>query len=151
MPLRRRDIQSAGLADPASTMAALYWCRQVVSVASALAGRVRAVVFSNFRARAIFDRSRTMEVEGTVSSVFWRNPHIGLTLLVENEAGEPEDWEIEGGTYNDLLRSGFDPETVAIGDPVRIVGAPSRRGPPGIHSPTTRAIAARRPACRMRS
>lgn len=77
---------------------------------------------------AIFDRSQTMEVEGTVSSVFWRNPHIGLTLLVENETGEPEEWEIEGGTYNDLLRSGFDTETVAVGDPVRIVGAPSRRG-----------------------
>ena len=91
-----------------------------------------------------------MEVEGTVSSVFWRSPHIGLTLSVENEAGEPEDWEIEGGTYNDLLRSGFDPETVAIGDPVRIVGAPSRRGPPGIHSATTRAIAARRPVDRLR-
>ena len=78
--------------------------------------------------RAIFDRDQTTEVEGTVGSVFWRNPHIGLTLSVENEAGELEEWEIEGGTYNDLLRSGFDRETVAIGDQVRILGAPSRRG-----------------------
>ncbi len=77
---------------------------------------------------AIFDRTQTTEVEGTISSVFWRNPHIGLTVLVENEAGEPEEWEIEGGTYNDLLRSGFDTGTVAVGDRVRIVGAPSRRG-----------------------
>ena len=77
---------------------------------------------------AIFDRTQTTEVEGTISSVFWRNPHIGLTVLVENEAGQPEEWEIEGGTYNDLLRSGFDTGTVAVGDRVRIVGAPSRRG-----------------------
>ena len=78
--------------------------------------------------RAIFDRSQPTEVEGTISSVFWRNPHIGLTLLVENEAGETEEWEIEGGTFNDLQRSGFDTQTVAIGDRVRIVGASSRRG-----------------------
>ena len=78
--------------------------------------------------RAIFDRTQTTEVAGTISSVFWRNPHIGLTLLVEDEAGETEEWEIEGGTFNDLQRSGFDTETVAVGDRVRIVGASSRRG-----------------------
>lgn len=77
---------------------------------------------------AIFDRSRTAEVEGTITAVFWRNPHIGLTLLVENEASEPEEWEIEGGTYNDLMRAGFDTDTVAVGDRVRVVGASSRRG-----------------------
>ena len=77
---------------------------------------------------AIFDRSRTAAVEGTITAVFWRNPHIGLTLLVENEGGEPEEWEIEGGTYNDLMRAGFDTDTVAVGDRVRVVGASSRRG-----------------------
>lgn len=77
---------------------------------------------------AIFDRSRPAEMEGTVTAVFWRNPHVGLTLLVENEAGEPEEWEIEGGTYNDLMRAGFDTDTVAVGDRVRVVGASSRRG-----------------------
>ena len=96
-----------------------------------LAVAVQALPFAAIAHHSVgaqFDRSRTTEVAGTVAEVFWRNPHIALTLVADNEQGEQVEWEIEGGTYNDLLRAGFDPDTVAVGDRVRAVGAPSRRG-----------------------
>ena len=77
---------------------------------------------------AFYDRSVTSEVEGTVESVFWRNPHIGITILVENDQGEEEEWVLQGGTYNDLVRRGFTKDMVQIGDRVRAVGAASRSG-----------------------
>jgi hypothetical protein len=76
---------------------------------------------------AFYDRSLTAEVEGTVTSVSWRNPHIGFTLSVESETGEQQEWEIEGGTFNDLQRQSFDQSFISIGTRVRVVGAPSRR------------------------
>ena len=84
---------------------------------------------------AFYDRSVTTEVEGIVTSVFWRNPHVGLTILVENEQGEPEEWELEGGTMNDLVRWGFTEESIQIGDRIIATGAASRRGEPGAAAP----------------
>ena len=77
---------------------------------------------------AFYDRSVTAEVEGVVTAVFWRNPHIGITVLVENEQNEQEEWQLEGGTFNDLMRTGFELESLNIGDRVRAVGGASRRG-----------------------
>ena len=77
---------------------------------------------------AFYDRSVTAEVEGVVTSVFWRNPHIGITLLVENDQNEQEEWQLEGGTFNDLMRTGFETESLNIGDRIRAIGGASRRG-----------------------
>ena len=77
---------------------------------------------------AFFDRSIDVEIEGVVTDIFWRNPHIGLTLEVVNEAGQTEGWELEGGTTNTLMRRGFTAESVKIGDHIRAAGAGSRRG-----------------------
>jgi len=81
---------------------------------------------------AFFDRDTTVEVEGTVTDIYWRNPHVGFMLEVVNEAGVTEEWELEGGTTNTLVRRGFTAESVSIGDRVRAAGAASRRGEPAI-------------------
>ncbi len=82
---------------------------------------------------AFYDRSVPAEVEGVVTSVFWRNPHIGITLLVENDRNEQEEWQLEGGTFNDLMRTGFEPESLNIGDRIRAIGGASRRGQNAIY------------------
>ncbi|HEY5623251.1 MAG TPA: DUF6152 family protein [Gammaproteobacteria bacterium] len=82
---------------------------------------------------AFYDRSQKAEVEGVVTDLFWRNPHIGITILVENEQGEDEEWELEGGTYNDLVRSGFDTDRLRVGDRIRAVGGTARRGAKAIY------------------
>ena len=75
-----------------------------------------------------YDTGTTIEVMGAVTEVFWRNPHVGLTLEVVNDAGETELWEVEGGAWNTVQRRGITSETVAIGDEVRVAGAPGARG-----------------------
>ena len=78
--------------------------------------------------QAFYDRDASVELEGTVESVTWRNPHVGLTLLVRNEQGEQEQWVLEGGAMNTLRRRGFTEDSVTAGDYVRVAGAPSNRG-----------------------
>ena len=77
---------------------------------------------------AFYDRdAEILEVEGIVTSVFWKNPHVGVSLLVDSEDGGQEVWQLEGGSLNTLMRRGFKPESVRIGDRVRGAGHPSRR------------------------
>ncbi|MED5535786.1 MAG: DUF6152 family protein, partial [Pseudomonadota bacterium] len=54
-------------------------------------------------ATAFFDRTTMAEVEGTVTDIFWRNPHVFLTLEVVGEDGVIENWELEAGTTNTLM------------------------------------------------
>jgi len=78
--------------------------------------------------RAFYDRDATIELEGTVTSVSWRNPHVGLTIAVRNDRGVEESWVLEGGAMNSLQRRGFTADSVAIGAHVRVAGSPSNRG-----------------------
>ena len=71
---------------------------------------------------AFYDPDRRVEVEGTVTEIFWRNPHTGFTIEVVNADGAVEEWVTEGNTTSELVRRGFSRESISIGDRVRASG-----------------------------
>lgn len=75
-----------------------------------------------------FDQEKFSVLEGVISEVRWRNPHVRLKLVVENDAGEKEEWDIEGGAANEAARRGVSRDDVNVGDRIRIGGWPSKRG-----------------------
>jgi hypothetical protein len=77
---------------------------------------------------AFYDQNRRVEIEGTVTEIFWRNPHTGFTIEVVNAEGVVEEWVTEGNTTSQLVRNGFTRESVKIGDRVKAAGRASRRG-----------------------
>ena len=77
---------------------------------------------------AFYDQDRRVEIEGTVTEIFWRNPHVGFTIEVVNAEGVVEEWATEGNTTSELVRRGFNRESVNIGDRVKAAGRASRRG-----------------------
>ena len=76
----------------------------------------------------IYDNNAIGEIQGEVSSIFWRNPHvrIGITRIGEN--GEEETWEVEFGSVNTLERIGISRDLVQVGDRVKVSGSPGRNG-----------------------
>jgi len=87
-----------------------------------------ALAAAHHSTRAFYDRDASAQIEGVITSVFWRNPHVGLTLRVRDEQGREAQWELEGGTINTLRRRGYEESMFAIGAQVRVAGAPSSRG-----------------------
>ena len=69
-----------------------------------------------------------VELEGVVTGIDLRNPHISLTMLIENESGEEETWELAGDSANAVQRRGITRDTLRVGDRVRVAGYPSRFG-----------------------
>ena len=100
----------------------VLWAASVACVASGSA------VYGHHSTRAFYDRDASVEIEGTVTSVSWRNPHVGLTIAARNDRGIEESWTLEGGAMNTLQRRGFTADSVAIGANVRVAGSPSNRG-----------------------
>ena len=79
-------------------------------------------------AATMFDRDRTVELVGTVREFQWTNPHIWIQIQVPNDAGELDEWSIEGGVPNRLFRAGWRPNSFKPGDEVTIRAFPMRDG-----------------------
>ena len=77
---------------------------------------------------AQYDSNEPITVEGQITEVQWRNPHIYLFVDVEDESGAVENWAIEGGTPNNLFRRGWRKDDLKIGDSVRVEGFRARDG-----------------------
>lgn len=64
---------------------------------------------------AEFDPNRPLLLKGPVTKVEWVNPHAWIHLEHTNEAGETEQWMVEGGTPNTLLRRGINKNSIKPG------------------------------------
>jgi len=81
-------------------------------------------VFAHHSAAGRYDSSGLMELEGEVTSVYWRSPHVVYDLEVTGDSGAPVKWEIEGAAPATLSRSGLRVDTIRVGDHLRVAGWP---------------------------
>ena len=68
------------------------------------------------------------ELEGEVTSVLWRNPHIGFTMSVRDESGELQEWEMAMTALSNLRRWQIPRDFLVVGETIRVAGRPSRQG-----------------------
>ena len=77
---------------------------------------------------AEFDADSPIELTGIVTSVKWTNPHTFFYIDVENENGDWENWALELGSPNGLMRRGWTRNSLKIGDTVSVTGSRARDG-----------------------
>jgi hypothetical protein len=81
---------------------------------------------------AMFDRSKTITLSGTVRSFSWTNPHTFVWIFVQNDQGGEDLWAIEFSSGPVVLaRSGWSRETLKPGDKITIEVNPLRDGRAG--------------------
>ena len=75
---------------------------------------------------AEFDPNRPLVLRGPITKVQWVNPHAWIHLEVTREDGTKENWMVEGGTPNTLLRRGLTKQTLQIGTVIVVDGYQSK-------------------------
>ena len=73
------------------------------------------------------DRTRLITVKGTVTAYAWANPHVMITLDVDND-GTIERWSIGGSSPQYMTTCGWSKNTVKPGDRLTVVGYRFRDG-----------------------
>ena len=73
-----------------------------------------------------FDANRPVLLKGRITEVEWVNPHAWIHIEVVKEDGTTEEWMVEGGSPNSLLRLGVTRESIAVGTEVVVDGYQSR-------------------------
>lgn len=79
---------------------------------------------------AEFDADKPLKVTGTVTKVEWQNPHTRFYIDVADSQGSVESWSMELASPNLLMRSGWTPKTMKIGDVVTVEGFHAKNGSP---------------------
>lgn len=65
----------------------------------------------------------TSEIEGVVTSKFWRNPHVIFHVMTD----EGNEWIVEGGSVSNQNRRGITSDVFEVGDRLRVAGRASMR------------------------
>ncbi|TIX51775.1 DUF6152 family protein [Alteraurantiacibacter aquimixticola] len=80
---------------------------------------------------AMFDRSHTTTVRGTVREFQWSNPHAYIQLMAKDAQGRDVEWSLEMGAPMYLYARGWRPRTLRPGMEVSVDLYPLRSGEPG--------------------
>ena len=87
---------------------------------------------------AEFDAAKPFKMTGTVTKVEWMNPHTFFYIDVADEkSGKVENWAMEMGSPNGLMRQGWTRNTMKIGDKVMVEGSLAKDGS---HTGNARAV-----------
>jgi hypothetical protein len=77
---------------------------------------------------AEFDANAPIELTGTVTKVDWANPHTYFYIDVTNAKGDVQNWALEMGSPNGLMRRGWTRDSMKIGDVVVVTGWRAKDG-----------------------
>lgn len=103
-----------------------------------LSVKVAAIVLAAFgtsvawahHSAAMFDFTKRANLEGVVKDIRVINPHMSLTLVVSDDKGT-RDVSFEGHSVNNFYRAGWRPDSVKVGDKIKVRFAPRKDGHDG--------------------
>lgn len=75
---------------------------------------------------SVYDRDKTVKIEGTLKEFIWRNPHSFVRVEAPDEKGEVQSWVIEWAAPAQLTEKGVSSATLRPGDKIVITGHPGR-------------------------
>ena len=75
---------------------------------------------------AMYDRSKTVTLTGTVKEFIWTAPHVSIVVLTDNPRGGLMTWQVEGSSPSVLARGGWTPGIMRPGDKIALGIHPRR-------------------------
>ena len=78
-----------------------------------------------------YEMTQYIELDGTVTDLYFINPHAWLYMDVETEAGDTVTWAMEAAGASTLTRAGISEDELEPGDEIHVKCHALRDGSPG--------------------
>jgi hypothetical protein len=92
-----------------------------IAIAVLALGAIGTPAMAHHAFQAEFDGNAPVMLQGKVTKVEWINPHTWVHMEVVTD-GQPQEWMIEAGTPNTLLRAGLTRDTLKPGEEIIVRG-----------------------------
>ena len=102
--------------------------RQAVLVVGAGLLLAAMPVLAHHSFKAEYDDNHPITLNGTLTKITWKNPHVQIYLDVKDEAGKVTSWELELDSPNMLMSQGWKLDSLKPGDRVTASGFPAKNG-----------------------
>jgi hypothetical protein len=89
-----------------------------------------APLFAHHGRGATYDMKKRVTLEGIVSKVEWRNPHVLIYMDVKDADGKVVTWGFENSGVSTLAQEGYNRNTLKVGQPITAIVNPAANGAP---------------------
>lgn len=77
---------------------------------------------------SLYDLSKVMTVEATVTDFSWTNPHVEIGLDAKDDKGKVRHWILEANSTPVMANRGWNRKTLQPGEVIKVSFNPSQRG-----------------------
>ena len=88
------------------------------------------ISFSHHSVFAEYDINGSITIEGVVTEVWFKNPHVRFFIEVTDNDGEKVIWNTHGHNPSMLRRAGWVRDTLKVGETITMSGDPTYDGSP---------------------
>jgi hypothetical protein len=84
--------------------------------------------FAHHGGTSLYDTSKEITAEATVSEFQWTNPHVQIGLDAKDDKGKVTHWLLEASSPPVLVNRGWNRKSLQAGDVIKVTFNPSKKG-----------------------
>jgi len=85
-------------------------------------------LFAHHGGTSLYDMSKEVTLEATVTEFEWTNPHVEIGLDAKDAKGNVKHWILEANSPPVMVNRGWNRKTLQPGESIKVSFNPSRRG-----------------------
>ena len=85
-------------------------------------------VFAHHGGTSLYDMSKVVTTQATVTDFQWTNPHVEIGLDAKDSSGKVKHWILEANSPPVMVNKGWNRKSLAAGDVIKASFNPSQRG-----------------------
>jgi hypothetical protein len=85
-------------------------------------------LFAHHGGTSLYDMSKQLTVEATVTEFVWTNPHVEIGLDTKDDKGKVRHWILEASSPPVMVNHGWNRKSLQPGEVIKVTFNPSQRG-----------------------
>ena len=85
-------------------------------------------LFAHHGGTSLYDVSKQITVDATVTEYVWTNPHVEIGLDAKDDKGKVKHWLLEASSPPVMVSRGWNRKSLQVGDVIKVTFNPAQRG-----------------------